>query len=349
MRSRLISLLRRTRLGVWFVLRTTGVFKLIANSQWRRRRLLILCYHGVSIDDEHEWHPGLFVTPEFLRSRLQILEDLGYNVLKLDDAVEQLRNGTLPGKSVVLTFDDGFFDFYSRAAPILEEFGMPATNYVSTYYVINQQPITKLAARYLVWAAKNRTLPKNSVFPGQSPVDLDDSDQSAVFISDFLDLCDRRESDKEYRLELLEQLAVATGLDWPAFRGSRMLALMSVEELAELSRRGFDLQLHTHRHTTPRDKNKFTDEVLTNRQVLERATGKSAIHFCYPSGDVDEMFLPLLEDLGVRSATTGYVRLVSQEDDLLLLPRFVDTMSQSRLQFESWLCGAADLLNRWHR
>ena len=39
------------------------------NSQWRGERLLILCYHGVSLDDEHCWNPSLYVSPETFRGR----------------------------------------------------------------------------------------------------------------------------------------------------------------------------------------------------------------------------------------------------------------------------------------
>ena len=58
-------------------IRAAGGFRLFADSEWRRRRLLILCYHGVSLQDEHEWNPELFVTPAFLRRRFEILRDRG--------------------------------------------------------------------------------------------------------------------------------------------------------------------------------------------------------------------------------------------------------------------------------
>ena len=119
-------------------LRLVGGFGRIAESVWRRRRLLILCYHGVSLQDEHEWNGDLFVTPAFLRRRFEILRDREYAVLPLGEAVRSLRGGTLPPRSVVLTFDDGFYDFFAAAAPLLEEFGYPATNYVSSYYCSHQ-------------------------------------------------------------------------------------------------------------------------------------------------------------------------------------------------------------------
>src|SRR5437016_2583991 len=112
--------------------RAVGGLKRVAASGWRRQRLLILCYHGVSLRDEHEWDPELFVTPVFLRRRFEILRDGGYVVRPLGEAVRNLRRDTLPPCCIVLTFDDGFHNFFAAAAPLLEEFGYPATTYVST-------------------------------------------------------------------------------------------------------------------------------------------------------------------------------------------------------------------------
>src|SRR5437868_10648345 len=125
---------RQARQGLLATFREMGGFRRVAGSAWRRRRLLILCYHGVSLRDEHEWHGELFVTPHFLRRRFEILRDGGYTVLPLGEAVRCLRGGTLPPRSVVLTFDGGFYNFRAAALPLPEEFGFPATNYASTYY-----------------------------------------------------------------------------------------------------------------------------------------------------------------------------------------------------------------------
>ena len=58
------------------------------------------------------------------------------------------------------------------------------------------------------------------------------------------------------------------------------------------------------------------------------------------SGNVDPVFLPWLSELNVETATTGFVGLASADHDPLLLPRYVDTMAQSEVAFESWLSGA---------
>src|SRR6478736_9091008 len=88
------------------LLRSAGVFRLVSDSKWRRNRLLILCYHGISRYDEHVWRPSLYMHPEVLRQRLEVLKQGRYNVLRLGEALQRLQTGDLPPRSLAITFDD---------------------------------------------------------------------------------------------------------------------------------------------------------------------------------------------------------------------------------------------------
>jgi peptidoglycan/xylan/chitin deacetylase (PgdA/CDA1 family) len=323
-----------------------GGLKRIAASDWRRRQLLILCYHGVSLRNEHEWNGALFVTPQFLRRRFEILRDGGYTVLPLGEAVAALGRGTLPPRSVVLTFDDGFHDFLAAAVPVLEEFGYPATNYMSSYYCIHQRPIPTVALAYLLWCARAKSLAPGTL-PGQDgAVDLGDPGQRRALATRLLDKVRSQPASSDAQEALLHELAARLGIDWGDVVRSRLFHLMTPGEVAEIARRGFDVQLHTHRHRTPRAKAAFCAEVSENRRILEELTGQRATHFCYPSGDVDAAFLPWLRELGVETATTTAAGMAAREHDPLLLPRFVDTMAQPEVMFESWLSGARTVFDR---
>ena len=155
-RDQLLNIARRMRHAGLAMFRAFGGLGLVAASAWRQRRVLILCYHGVSLDDEHEWDPELFVTPAFLRRRFEILRDNGYAVLPLDEAVTRCANCTLPPRSVVLTFDDGLSDFAQIVAPLLAEFGCPATVYVTTYYSEKRWPVPPPILSYLLWKSGER-------------------------------------------------------------------------------------------------------------------------------------------------------------------------------------------------
>src|SRR5262249_41756428 len=67
-----------------------------------------------------------------LTCRLDALRRLGCTVLSLSEAIDRLYAKSLPKRAVVLTFDDGYYDFKAKALPQLEERSYPATVYVTT-------------------------------------------------------------------------------------------------------------------------------------------------------------------------------------------------------------------------
>jgi peptidoglycan/xylan/chitin deacetylase (PgdA/CDA1 family) len=107
-----------------------------------------------------------------------------------------------------------------------------------------------------------------------------------------------------------------------------------------------DIQLHTHRHRTPKDRSLFLREIEDNRKSIQAMTNVSATHFCYPSGVYDEAFLPWLEEAGVVSATTCDTGFASRGSHPLLLPRLLDVSGLSDLEFEGWLTGVSAALPR---
>lgn len=333
------TLLRKTRHTILKTAGSTWLCKQAKNSTWRRRKLLILCYHGVSIKDEHEWNPELYVTRDHLRTRFYILKKEGYEVLPLREAICRLYRGTLPHRGVVLTFDDGFYNFYSVAAPLLEEFGYPATVYLTSYYCIHQGPIMNLLLQYLLWRACDHVLPESVLNNLSCRFDMQDARQrerlAQELISQVKALPGKRKD------VWLEQLAEHLGFNWADIINQRKFNIMSTDEVVDIAKRGFDVQLHTHRHRTPREQSTFATEILDNRRIIKHLTGHRATHFCYPSGDADKVLLPWLEELGVESATTCLNGLASAKQNPLLLPRFVDTLLQPEFIFESWLSGIA--------
>src|ERR1041385_2966415 len=71
-------------------MKASGIFGLADRSRWRRGRLLILAYHGISLDDEHEWDASLFMSPADFAARLRLIGRAGCAVLPLGEAVERL-------------------------------------------------------------------------------------------------------------------------------------------------------------------------------------------------------------------------------------------------------------------
>ena len=317
-----------------------GVSRLVGQSGWRRRRLLILCYHGISLTDEHEWNPGLYMSPGMLAARLAARGRCGCNVLPLGDAVERLHGGTLPDRAVALTFDDGYFDFLQRAWPLLQEYGYPATVYLPTLRCEHNLPIMNVLVSYMLWQRRDRTLTAPEV-PGlgDGTYPLATPAQRAAVLRKITDTIDPSDPEPEERDAAARAVARRLGLDFDRFAAERVLTLMNPSEVADLAARGVDFQLHTHRHRTPENDERFVEEIRENRTRIEAMTGRPAVHFCYPSGVYRASYLPLLTAEGVVSATTTKPGIADPSTNPLLLPRFVDTSTVSPAEFEAWLHG----------
>src|SRR5437870_3809874 len=102
-----MEMLKKFKQAALRSLKTAGVATLVHNSRWRRDRLLILAYHGISMDDEHFWNDSLFMSAEVFRARLELIKKSGCTVLPLDEAIKRLYANDLPERSVAITFDDG--------------------------------------------------------------------------------------------------------------------------------------------------------------------------------------------------------------------------------------------------
>ncbi|GAA1235623.1 hypothetical protein GCM10009665_27260 [Kitasatospora nipponensis] len=92
----------------------------------------VLLYHSVSADPP-SWIAPFTVSPQVFTEQLDRLADSGRTVVPLRRLVAAQRGGPpLPENCAVLTFDDGFADFYWTVAPLLSERGLPATLYLTT-------------------------------------------------------------------------------------------------------------------------------------------------------------------------------------------------------------------------
>jgi peptidoglycan/xylan/chitin deacetylase (PgdA/CDA1 family) len=324
-----------------------GLSARVGMSNWRRQRLLVLCYHGISLSDEHEWNPALYITPQRLEHRLDLLRQHRCTVLTLNDAVERLYRNDLPERAVVLTFDDGYFDFLGCALPLLRAFGYPATVYLTTMRCEHNFPIVNLFVSYILWRCRSRALDGTDV-PGLGAGEFPLSTVAQrAWVVDSIDAeLKRQKLGRPEKDKVAGLVAHRLGLNYEELARSRVLTLMNSTEVADVSRRGVDIELHTHRHTIPEDPRLFRDEIVQNRTRIQAMTGKRPRHFCYPSGCYFPSSLPVLASEGVVTATTCAPGLVSRSTNPLLWPRFIDTMRVSDLEFEAWLTGPASWLAR---
>ncbi len=87
----------------------------------------ILMYHHVG-DNPRSKSQASMVSPENFARQMKYLHDHRYHVMSLDELVTAIaQKRDLPRNSVVITFDDGYENNYTRAFPVLRQYGFPAT------------------------------------------------------------------------------------------------------------------------------------------------------------------------------------------------------------------------------
>jgi peptidoglycan/xylan/chitin deacetylase (PgdA/CDA1 family) len=136
-----------------------------------------LMYHHVQdpqvAKDNHQ--TSISVDTETFREQMVYLKGKGYQALGIQELVNFFNNGTIPPKkSVILTFDDGYEDFYFNAYPILKENGFLAimflpTGLMNNYGYLNWSEISEMAANGIYFG--NHTWSHKSVAQQQSIIE----------------------------------------------------------------------------------------------------------------------------------------------------------------------------------
>ena len=88
-------------------------------------------YHQIGQFAPMREHRSTYCDHRNFAAQMAWLHRLRYTVLRLDEAIAGLRGERpLPPRAVVLTFDDGYENFYEYAWPVLAQYGFPAMVYL---------------------------------------------------------------------------------------------------------------------------------------------------------------------------------------------------------------------------
>lgn len=326
---------------VFLTAKSLGLFRFCKKRS--RKSLRILCYHGIWEYGEQHVGDALFMSPAKFSDRMQLLHKLGFPVLDLDDAVKRMKAGSLPDNAVAITIDDGWFGTYKYMLPEFERHGFPATTYITTYYVEKELPIPQIVLRYIFTVTNHSTIDIQDIdteLEGIFTLSDDEARDSAI-----AGIYQATQEWEEVRFQkLCYDIGVHLDVPIDGLVNSRIANLVTCAEIEDMVARGFDVQLHTHRHRT-RHNGKITlsSELRDNRSVLEPLVGKKLEHFCYPSGNYYQEDFSILQSEGILSSTSCDTGFCDSQSDVLILKRILDAESVSNVEFEAELCGFGEL------
>jgi peptidoglycan/xylan/chitin deacetylase (PgdA/CDA1 family) len=94
----------------------------------------ILLWHYISENPNKSdiARDGLSTAPAIFEQQLQTLKSNGFTPISFDELAAGFNGAQLPPKPVILTFDDGYEDFYLNAYPLLTKYQMKGTEFIPT-------------------------------------------------------------------------------------------------------------------------------------------------------------------------------------------------------------------------
>ena len=291
-----------------------------------RSQAAILMYHRVFEPEIDLW--DLSVSPAHFAEQMAVLRDQ-YQVLSLSDFAKHRSAGTLPKRSVVVTFDDGYLDNLVFAKPILEEYEIPATVFITTGMIGQDREYwwDELERLILLTPTESQRVQLSIEgkrycwdLPDEPMVDVDwVSAPMQVYLEmhALIKLLPAEEIEASLA-SLRSQLAVGLS-SRPYYRP------MNQEELGQLVKGGLvELGAHTVTHPSLNAHLEAVQrtEMNQSKQWLESLLQQPVQSFAYPYGDMDQTTARVARELGFEVACTVQQGPVLKTTDAFWLNRY---------------------------
>ena len=266
--------------------------------------LLILCYHSV-VADRH-WDDRFFyrntVAAEDFQKQLEWIGKV-FRPASLAELLDHLNGAKrLPRRSVVITFDDGYRNNLTIAAPILQKLGVPALVSVATDYIGTDRILWSDEVNRRVYFWPRPTLPMPDSESGIETAPMPATRQGREELASAV----RRRAKKFDQTQRDRYLDTLRQEPCPALDGAskELLGFMTWEEVRQLTRRGIDVGSHsaTHPILSRVLEARLDWELRASKERIEKELGRKCRAITYPNGGKDDV----TEGVLTAAARAGY-------------------------------------------
>jgi peptidoglycan/xylan/chitin deacetylase (PgdA/CDA1 family) len=289
---RLISMLRGISNKREFLAQVLGKFGILALLEQfvarRRPGFVVLTYHRIAKSGENLFYdPVISATPDSFRTQIKWLSN-HVRLVTLDELLIQLESGVPWSEpAILLTFDDGYYDNFKQAVPILREFSAPATFFIPTAFLDTPQLSWWDQVAYVIKQTQvQRLTVERHMNSNSSPVDINLQTTSrqvaiATIIRAFLG--NTISDERSFLDQLTEQAKVDIN---PTHLGCELF--MTWDQIRQLVDSGVGFSVgshaHSHRNLAQLDHNTQRDELSRSKQTLETKLSRPVKALAYPFG-----------------------------------------------------------------
>ena len=284
------------------------------NTKGFRGEGIILMYHRICSDTDFKKknQDYLSVSVSNFKDHLRYLKE-NYSIVSINDFLFGKKQAS-DKFQIVITFDDGYKDNLDLAIPILQEFNVPATIYITTRFPEEDTSM---------WWYELKEFIENRI----EKLDFKFDNKNYSFT-----LNTKSKKEKSFNkiakiiksLNKLKQNELLSIITKTETRRKYDREVMNWTEIKEANRSPLiTIGAHTHNHLSL--KNLKTDECLEeirkSKELLKNKLNDKIDHFSYPFGskyDADEREFNIVEKLGFKSAVTTRVNILYKKNKFSL-------------------------------
>ncbi len=281
-------------------------------SSFTEHNKLILVYHGVVDTPNHQVSLGPIAEKQFEKHLRYFQEN--FDVVPQEQIFEMYRDDFKPKKkTIALTFDDGYENNYHRAFPLLKKYKFPATWYIITQCLEDENRLT--------WY--------DSIDFIKTDLNVQRIDTSKLGNKKLNSIADLKEFIKTLNIEsrnvLYQEIAKQVTLkDYVAKFPREYWKLMNKQQLKEMSDSGL-IEIAAHSHNHPNlglvQLEDAKVEVVKCKQLLEDVIQKEVRSLAFPDGSYTNEVKEVCRQAGYKNLLAVYYQLTSDAEDKSILPR----------------------------
>lgn len=303
---------------------------------------LILMYHRVAEVSSDPFK--LCVTPRHFSEHLEVLKKHSQPIA-LRRLVQTLQDGKSPHRGVGITFDDGYADNLHHAKPLLEQYDIPATVFITTENLAQEREFWWDELERLILQPGN--LPKNLNLTIKDRTYQWDLGEAACYqeesyqrdrpwnwyLSEEADPSSRQQLYRslyqvlqpllsDERQQKMDQLLVWSGTEAKIRATHRSLYPKEVMKLVEGGLIEVGAHTVTHPFLSKLSVSFQQQEIKQSKVNLEELIDAEISSFAYPHGNYNEITIDLVREAGFASACSTKPNKIRGNIDLFQLPRF---------------------------
>ncbi|SCX96711.1 polysaccharide deacetylase family protein [Desulfoluna spongiiphila] len=267
----------------------------------------VLMYHRVIPEAEAATgtQPGMYVTPETFEAHVAYLKQY-FSIVSLREALSYSLTGERPDGGrpfCVLTFDDGWIDFYENVYPFLARSGVPATVFLPTAFIGEHRFFWTDRLVALFYGRQGGQGLKSPCPDARVQAleelkgSVDEQIEAAVSLL------------KKEPTEEIHGVLTLLSERWGVGFNPLKRAFINWQEVDEMRASGlvtFGSHTHCHHILTLLSDKKVAEELSTSKERLcaMGAADPGFMPFCYPNGNWNPSVAHMVEACGFAAAVT---------------------------------------------